>query len=605
MSQKTLLYSLFLGLCLTTGLNAQSRALQWEPLDIQLTATGDHAWWEFPVTATFKHPESGRELELEGFYDGLGRYVVRFAAPLSGSWTYVTSSSDDGLNKQAGTIDVAQPESDQIVANPNLRGQLKISPQGRSFQYADGTPFLLLADTNWSINTHRCGLGDGSGGPFYQYLADRKAKGFSMILMSYMRGFGDTREPHGQRNEGGYPFPEGDVQQLNPSYFSFLDARMDALWEAGMAVGVHPTWFGKLNCFMDYETAERISCYLAVRYGAYNSLWSLSGEYQYAIKDCGWTTEQITRLGNAVASHNPYTHPLSIHPSGRTDWPKPHHAQSSRAFNSDPWLDHHWLQTGQKVTDLPCVPERLAEVRSLKPTRPAFLSESFYERATDDQHAYHTRWQCWTAMLSGSAGYGYGAFGVWNFYDPGDPMGETGKKTQETIPWPQALAFAGSGQIKHARTLLSSLAWWELTPAKLQHPTSVPEGGSPQAVALLTPVSLAPTDEPAGMPAIDITAPTAAYTASGEWIVYLPRGGSGRVWSIDLAVEQAQQAGAQSIRKPHTVSTANVAFQAYWLDPRTGDRTAVELELVGRQTVDLPPQPSDDDWVFVLKRAAE
>ncbi len=600
MSQKTFFYSLLFGLCLTTGLNAQSRGLQWEPLDIELNAKAIHAWWDFPVTATFKHLESGREIEVEGFYDGQDRYVIRFAAPLSGSWEYVTTSADDGLNQHLGTIQIAQPGPIEIDANPNLRGHLKISPQGRSFQHADGTPFLLLADTCWSINTQRCGLGENRDGRFYQYLDDRKAKGFSMILMSYMHGFGDTVEPHGQRNEGGYPFPEGEVQHLNSGYFTALDDRMDALWQAGMAVGVHPTWFGKLNCFFDYETAERISCYLAVRYGAYNGLWSLSGEYQYALKDCGWTTETFTKLGNAVASHNPYGHPLSIHPSGRINWPVPHHAQSSRAFHNDPWLDHHWLQTGQKITDLPRVPERLAEVRALTPTRPAFLAESFYERATDDEHAYHARWQCWTAMLSGAAGYGYGAFGVWNFYDPADPHGETGKKTEETVPWPQALSFAGSGQIRHAREILSGLEWWELSPAKFERGSTPPGAPKPRAVALLTSALTATKESPAETPNFDVTAPTAAHTPHGDWIIYLPRGDASQIWSIDLTVEQTKLTGARISHKSQAEPKSNVAVQAYWFDPRTAERTAVDLVLVGRKMVDIPPRPSDDDWVFVV-----
>ena len=188
MSHKTLLYSLLFGFCLTTGLKGQSRGLQWEPLDIELTSTTNHAWWEFPVTATFKHISSGRELDVDGFYDGQDHYVIRFAAPLPGSWTYATASSDDGLNKHVGTIDVAQPEPAEIVANPNLHGQLKISPQGRSFQHADGTPFLLLADTNWAFNTQRCGLVNNCNGPCYQYLDDRKTKECSPIRKSYMNG---------------------------------------------------------------------------------------------------------------------------------------------------------------------------------------------------------------------------------------------------------------------------------------------------------------------------------------------------------------------------------------------------------------------------------
>ena len=64
-----------------------------------------------------------------------------------------------------------------------------------------------------------------------------------------------------------------------------------------------------------------------------------------------------------------------------------------------------------------------------------FCSESYYERVGDPETAYHTRWQVWTAFLNGAAGYGYGAQGVWQFLDPEDAAGETGKKTSESAPW--------------------------------------------------------------------------------------------------------------------------------------------------------------------------
>ncbi len=556
------------------------QTLQWTPLDIELEASSSHAWWEFPVTATFHHAASDLRLTLEGFFNGEKRYVVRFAAPLAGTWKYETASQDLGLANRSGQIEVSQPNSAELDGNPNLRGHLQVASSGRYFEHADGTPFLLLADTNWSINTQRCGLGENGDGPFYQYLADRKSKGFSLILMSFMHGFGDTREPAGQRNEGGYPFPGGDVQQLNAAYFEALDQRLGAVWQAGLAVGAHPTWFGKLNCFFGFESATRISSYLAVRYGAYNALWSLSGEYQYAMKDCQWTEEQFSELGRAVAAHNPYQHPLSIHPSGRTDWPAPHNRQSSIAFNNSTWLDHHWLQTGQKSPDILLIPVRLAEVRALTPTRPAFLAESFYERASDEEHAYHTRWQCWTAMLSGAAGYGYGAFGVWNFYDPNDPNGETGKFTVETIPWTQAWQLQGSSQIGAAHQLLSSLPWWQLSPTRCKVSAS---DISPSNVALLMTAIIASPDD---CSASETTMPVGAHSPNGDWIVYFPR----NEHQCELRLGD------------HGEFEATGPEAAYWYNPRSAERISVVPSQFDNRTGVILATPTNDDWVFVLER---
>ena len=131
----------------------------------------------------------------------------------------------------------------------------------------------MLADTLWVGNSARCGFGENQCGPFFEYLADRKAKGFTTILMQYMRGFGDaTNEKAGQRNEGGYPFEGGDVNHLNPEFFQWMDRRMDVLWADGWVMATPITWFGKRNCFFSHDWATRINTYLMVRFGAYNSI---------------------------------------------------------------------------------------------------------------------------------------------------------------------------------------------------------------------------------------------------------------------------------------------------------------------------------------------
>ena len=98
---------------------------------------------------------------------------------------------------------------------------------------------------------------------------------------------------------------------------------MDAIWSHGFVAAIPAAWWGKTSkAVFDIQWAKRISAYCAVRYGAYNSLWCLSGEYQYAFKDCGWTEESFNDLGRTVQAHNPYGHPLSIHPSAGSTGPR-------------------------------------------------------------------------------------------------------------------------------------------------------------------------------------------------------------------------------------------------------------------------------------------
>jgi hypothetical protein len=95
-----------------------------------------------------------------------------------------------------------------------------------------------------------------------------------------------------------------------------------------------------------------------------------------------------------------------------------------------------------------------AAKNQLQPTRPVFLSEAHYERDSDPEHAYHARGQAWSAFLNGAAGYGYGAWGVWQFRDPYDPLGETGNDLASSLAWWEALRVEGAGQMNYVRRLV-------------------------------------------------------------------------------------------------------------------------------------------------------
>lgn len=540
--------------------------VQWEPHEIRLTANQDHPWWNFPATVAFTHPSSSVRLELEAYWDGDREWVVRFAPPLPGKWNWTAVSNDAGLNGHAGRIEFRSPTTAELAQNANYRGHVRVNDSGRHFQYADDTPLWPIADTLWSGNTARCGLGENEDGPFFQYLADRKAKGFTAILMKCLSGFGDgPANPTGDRNEGGYAFVQRDIKRLNPKYFEALDRRMEAIWSRGFIVAVPVSWWGKTSsCVFDIRGAQRISAYCAVRYGAYNGMWCLSGEYQYTFQDCGWTEESFDALGRTFQAHNPYEHPLSIHPSARLDWAPPHNCQSSRPFQHSGWLDHHWLQTGQSVDRMHNIVTRSAENRALSPTRPVFCSEAYYDVADDPDQAYHARWQVWVALLSGSAGYGYGAHGIWQFFDPGDPSGETGKKTPHAVPWEQALHNEGSTMIRPMRSLLSRQPWWSLEP----HPDWLLVDGEP---------NLLPT-------ATDLTPPCCAAAADRLCLVYIPRGNESR------ALKLVQLPGEDCV--------------GHWYNPRNGETVPLDEPPAGQTEWQLPqrPWPADEDWILCLEK---
>lgn len=551
----------FNGLCFS-----KSVVKQWDFFVLELDSHKDYGWWQFPVQAVFRHTD-GTEISLNAYWDGEQRWLIKFAPPKAGKWRYITSSADPAMNGIKGKIIAEKPTQNEMEKNPNFRGHLYISENSRYFHYADGTPSLLFGDTNWAINTLRCGLGKNHDGPFYQYLENRKQKKFNCILLAFMRGFGDTRtEPAGQRNEGGYPFNENNVEQLNPSYFHYLDKRMDAIWQSGFVVAAHPTWFAKeKNCFFDSLWAQRISQYLMVRYGAYNILWSLTGEYNYVFRDCGWNDSQVNELGEAVQKYNVYRHPVSIHPSGRTDWDAPHNLQSSRAFAISEWLDHNWLQTGQQDNLLHNIVQRSLENYNLEPPKPVFMAEAYYERLSDSAHVYHTRWQPWNALLNGAAGYGYGAVGIWQFFDP--DAEEKGKFRADKFicKWQEALTFEGANQMKYVQDLFEGYPWWKLTPQR-------------ELLTVDNTENPLPTSQ-------DISPPHCAAIKGSLYIIYVPRKNDSK--SIKIKIEEALN-----------------NYNAKWYNPRNGEYKIIgKIQLTDDDTWILPERPGKgiEDWVCIIE----
>ena len=254
-------------------------SVRWQPIELRLTAADNHPWWSFPVRSTWTHEQSGRTLEIDAVWDGGRAWLIRFAAPEAGTWRYETSSDDAGLDGLSGLVEAAEPGAEAVETNPNLRGQVRASADGRHFEYADGTPFLLLADTLWAGNTARAGLGSNEGGPFFEYLDDRQDNGFTAVLMQTVHGFGDYPEdPAGHANEGGHLFVGRDFEQLNPDYLEYADRRWEVLFERGLAVASPFLWWGKTeSCVFEPEQAQKLAGYLAARYGAFNVIWAVSG----------------------------------------------------------------------------------------------------------------------------------------------------------------------------------------------------------------------------------------------------------------------------------------------------------------------------------------
>jgi hypothetical protein len=567
-----LLKTLITGLLIVFGANVtvSAQGLQWEPVEIEFTASHDHAWHDFPLQVIFSHSDSDTQITLDAYWDGGRSWKVRFAPSRGGTWTWISRSADAGLDNQSGSIDCEAPSAANIADNPNLRGHLTVGPDGRRLAYDDGEPFFWLGDTNWAISSDRCGVDNGN---FYTYADDRKQKRFNVIQIQFF-----SRKYY---NEGGYPFPanhgenpgNGRFGSLNPAYFQQVDTRIDYLFQQGFVVAGHPTWLSETR--IDQTWAQRIFRYLLARYGAYNTVWSLTGEYQFSRNNTyslrcprGWE-----QLGDNVRTHNPYDHPITIHPTygGPSYRNKRTFADysSSGEFHDSEWLAINWIQTYSFVED---VSESIFKDYQKMPHKPVIMAEPGYEYFRPgnwDRQDYReidgnlARLQAWSAILCGAAGHTYGAWGVWQFYEPNHPQpGSDGKNTGH---WADRMDGEGARDMQHLRNFFTSdeLDWTRLAPRR---------------DCLLVNASA-----PAWPSRRDFTPLHCAAEIGRSYVVYIPSGNSGKTITV--------------------THLAQNNYRARWFNPRNGEYIEIDNRPEGVNQWTLPSLPDGQDWVLLLSSA--
>ncbi len=536
--------------------------LLWEPFELSFTAHDDHPWDTFPLTVVFT--SANTRVQVDGYWAGGREWRVRFAPQEIGryEWTSTSTANDPGLSGQSGSFDVISPTASQIAANPNLKGQLRVSSDGRYLVYHDGSPFLWIGDTFWAFNSSRATIEQGSSQAFYQWVDDRRRKGFTLLQISFVSK---------ESNEIGPAFfgSWGEFSRLNPDSFESLDVRMRYAWESGFVVAGLPTWICLVDG-LDLQTAKNMARYLLARYGAYNLIYILSGEYQYSANHNNLSWNDWDALGVYVAQHYTQGQMVTLHPSHRTYWPSPHNRQSSDAYHSSDWLSLNLLQTGQSRDRLYNIPIRCMQDYHLTPIKPVIHSEGWYED-TESGGSHTTtrediRWQAYTAFLNGCAGHTYGDNAGWLFYNPTeDPYEVPSSWSWYHTPWDQGMAEPGSDDMSHVVQFFLDVVpkWYRLIP----HRDWIRRNGH-QANAEET----------------DLHFPSLAALPGQVYAAYIPAGNA-----------------SAAIRITHL---QNATYNATWFDPRSGTTSPASQAPSGMDDWTIPnrPDPRNGDWLLLLSR---
>ena len=400
---------------------------------------------------------SGAEETVPAFWAGDGTWRVRYAPPMPGQYKIRSVCSDPtnrDLHGQTTTLDVQPYEG----KNPHYKhGVLKISPDGRHFEHADGTPFFWLGDTWWMGLSKRLSWPDG----FETLTADRVRKGFTMVQI--VAGLYPDMEPFDERgaNEAGYPW-ESDFSRINPAYFDAADTRIQYLANSGLAACVVGFW-GYFIPRMGMDKAKKHWRNLVARWRAYPVVWCLAGEgtMPYYLsktpeKDAATQKHGLTELARYVRSIDSHHHPITIHPS----------SSARECVDDASVLDFDMLQTGH--SDRQSVPNTIETVNRClaeSPRMPVLIGEVCYEGIQEASRQEVQRFMFWSSILCGSAGHTYGANGIWQVNTREKPYGLSPHGHSWGGPaWDIAAALPGSGQLGISKTLLIRYSWWKLEP---------------------------------------------------------------------------------------------------------------------------------------------
>jgi hypothetical protein len=419
---------------------------------------------------------------------------------------------------------------------------LQVSKDGHHLVAADGQPFVVQADTAWTL-AERSTRKD-----VVNYLDTRREQGFNVIMVAV------TFEPGGA-NAYGHKIWNGDASNPNPEYFDHVDFIVEQAEARGMRVALLPAWAQHVTPprgdGLTLQNAYGYGRWIGARYRDHNIIWIMGGD------DKNWHEEIVREVARGVTNgvtgsdtdHAGVT--ITYHPGGAMS--------SAEKFHDDAWLDFNMVQSGH------CGEFRFDEQETLAaghvlttpgfnrlPAKPIMDGEPIYEGhplCFDPSQGYSTAQQVrnglYNGVFGGGTGIAYGHHSVWQMYPPGRE-GVNGPLSY----WYDALDDEAATEVQHLRRLLESRPIL----------TRVPDGGTGNGTA------------------------GTRYTKADDGAYIMGYSTDGQALEIDLDKLSGDDASL------------------WWYDPRTGQATDVGHRPSANVITQEPP--SDHDWVLVADDAA-
>jgi hypothetical protein len=313
---------------------------------------------------------------------------------------------------------------------------LLVAENRRHLTGHDGSPFLIHADTPWSLFVAL------TREETEQYMEDRRAKGFNTLIANLIEhAYPGAANPYGAPTNryGDAPFSTpGDFSTPNEDYFAHADWVINLAAEKGLVLLLTPCYLGYPNTSEGWynevlangnERCREYGRYLGSRYANRpNLLWMMGGDRNP--DDARSMVEaMIAGIREFDTNHLATAHCIRFS-SARSQYP------------NSAWLDFDTVYP--RPTNV--VQECLKAYRQ-NPPLPVLMIEGWYE-GENRMTTLSLRRQAYWANLSGACGQAFGNRPIWLF--------DTG--------WQTALDSPGSGSMVHVRALFESRPWWALEP---------------------------------------------------------------------------------------------------------------------------------------------
>jgi hypothetical protein len=347
-----------------------------------------------------------------------------------------------------------------LFGSSSAFAQLRVSKNQRFLETAEGKPFFWLGDTAWEL-FHRLSREEAE-----MYLKNRAAKGFTVIqavVLAEMDGL------HTPNYYGDVPLEDDDPAKPREAYFQHVDFIIQKAEQAGLYIGLLPTWGDKLYKdrwgtgpeIFNTGNAKVYGRWIGARYkNQKNIIWILGGDRNPRNESdvAVWRAmaEGIAEAvgGNDKALMTFHPQPTAVEDGGSSKW-----------FHHDVWLDFNMFQTGHcRENNLW---DRIEVVYNRKPVKPVLDGETLYEdhpvcfNAADlgTANAYDVRKHAYIDVFAGAFGHTYGCHDVWQMYAP-----HRTPVNGPHYPWYVALDLPGASQMKYLRALMESRPFFDRVP---------------------------------------------------------------------------------------------------------------------------------------------